>query len=277
MAWCPICKNEYREGIKVCADCGETLVETLSENPMVSVTFGDEKQMMSLKKFLEYSGVKEVDIRYDELENVYELKVRQKDRKAAAEIAKVFLVKEYEATLEQSGVTKREATPAPKSTSHHYQSSAAKAEDNRTSAWTLLLIGTLGVVLLILSFVGIIPLKLGNSYLFYGVMGAVFVLFIVMGFVSMRTAKIFAKSAESENSLRETMLKWCKENLQADDIDKELYMQDVSEEILYFRRYEKLKEILNRQFMNLDQGFLDQFIDETVYDMVFEKGNNETA
>jgi predicted amidophosphoribosyltransferase len=26
MAWCPKCKNEYREGITVCPDCGEALV-----------------------------------------------------------------------------------------------------------------------------------------------------------------------------------------------------------------------------------------------------------
>lgn len=275
MAWCPICKNEYREGIKVCADCGKPLVENLSENPMVSLIFGAQEQMMNLKKFLEYNGMKDVNINFDATENVYELKVRQKDRKEAAEIAKVFLVKEYESKVDKSEEEVKVATPKKQAASYqNYQSSAAKAEDNRTSAWTLFLVGTLGIVFLILSFVGIIPLKLGNSYLFYGVMGAVFILFIVMGFVSMRTAKIFAKSAESENSLRDTMEKWCRENLRAEDIDKDLYMQDASEEILYFKRYEKLKEKLNHQFMNLDQGFLDQFIDETVYDMVFEQGNN---
>ena len=31
MPWCPNCKTEYREGIKVCADCGAALVAELKE------------------------------------------------------------------------------------------------------------------------------------------------------------------------------------------------------------------------------------------------------
>ena len=31
MAWCPKCRNEYVEGITICADCGSELVETLPQ------------------------------------------------------------------------------------------------------------------------------------------------------------------------------------------------------------------------------------------------------
>lgn len=31
MPWCPKCKEEYREGFTVCADCGEELVDSLDE------------------------------------------------------------------------------------------------------------------------------------------------------------------------------------------------------------------------------------------------------
>ena len=31
MPWCPVCKNEYREGIKFCAECQVELVERLEE------------------------------------------------------------------------------------------------------------------------------------------------------------------------------------------------------------------------------------------------------
>ena len=41
MAWCPNCKNEYVEGIKVCADCGAKLVESLEG---ISEEFSQKKR-----------------------------------------------------------------------------------------------------------------------------------------------------------------------------------------------------------------------------------------
>ena len=32
MSWCPVCKYEYKDGIKLCADCGAELVDVLEEN-----------------------------------------------------------------------------------------------------------------------------------------------------------------------------------------------------------------------------------------------------
>ena len=151
-----------------------------------------------------------------------------------------------------------------------YRDSSERASDNRSSAWILLILGVLGLAVLILGVTEVIPLKLGNSYLFYGVMGAVFILFVVSGAVSMKNAKFFERKAESENSLRSTLLDWCRENLDGAEIDGRVGAQGVSEEVMYFRRTSYIKEKLNHQFMNLDQEFLDSFIDEYVYELVFE-------
>ena len=261
MPWCPKCKNEYREGITVCADCGCELVNEEQMEELVSVIFGEEEQMTSLKAFLEYQQIEGAVIRYDEQDQVFELLVRKNDRERALEIARIFL--EQEGSLSQNREEKEENSTV-------YEKSEQKAEDNRSSAWTLLVVGGAGLVFLILGMGGVLPFSVGNPYLFYGVMSAVFLLFIVMCVVSMKNARVFEKKAESENTLRETLEKWCRENLDAEEIDKEL--GDVSgdgEEILYFKRYEKLKEKLNHQFMNLDQAFLENLIDETIYDMVF--------
>lgn len=174
-----------------------------------------------------------------------------------------------------------------------YRNNSEKAEDNRSSAWVLLIFGIFGIIAIILGIAGIIPLRPGNPYMFYGIMGAVFILFIVMGIVSLKNAIFFESKAASDNSLQEIMKKWCIENLNAQDIDKAIEeSKDVNTENdteedknaetvisadldadgeLYFKRYEYIKNRLNEQFMNLDEGFLDNFIDEKVFDLVFGK------
>ena len=56
MPWCPKCRNEYVEGIKVCADCGVDLVEMLEEGKGSPLIFGDRGQMERLKDFLTYNN-----------------------------------------------------------------------------------------------------------------------------------------------------------------------------------------------------------------------------
>ncbi len=225
MAWCPKCRNEYRDGITICADCGCELVSELKEEvKRPDVLFGDNADLIG-------DETEPFDTTSDE---------------------------NQEQEQEQIYIT--------------YKSSSEKAKDNCSSAWTLLVIGVLGLLVMVLGFAGVLPLDIGNPYMFYGVMSALFLLFIVTGAISMKNARIFAKKAESENSLRETMTKWCRESLTAEAIDAEIDPdKELSEELLYFARIDILKKKLNHQFMNLDQAFVDYFIDDEIYEMVFGK------
>lgn len=298
MAWCPQCKNEYRDGIKTCVDCGCDLVEEEQYDDLVPVTFGDEEKLLSLKKYLEYNKLKGVTVKFDEEEGMHELYVRKNDKSSALSMARVFLQQEYlreQEELRELGVGQEaqnsnrvaglpfgvnppvdsSARKASAENSLVYSSSSERAEENRSSAFTLIGVGAVGLIVMILGMFGIIPLKLGNAYMFYGVMCAVFLLFIVTGVVSMKNAKIFAKKAETENSLKDSMQKWYQDNLKAEAIDNEIATEEgmnvdeVPVEILYFNRVQKIKDKLNHQFMNLDQAFLEHFIDEEVYDYIY--------
>lgn len=283
MAWCPKCKNEYRKGITVCAECGCELVEEDVTAKKVPIVGGDEQHMASLKKFLEYNGIRNVAIEFETKQQVYVLLTAEQDKEKASKIAKVYMEEQAREeirrrSLEEAGVelpveeekeieddTEQVSVPAGA-----YMNSAQKAEDNRSSAWTLLLIGGIGIVVMILGITGVLPFKVGNPYMFYGVMSAVFILFIVMGFVSMKNAKFFAKNAESEDNLKKTLLDWCRENLKAEQIDSKIqYAGEIGEEEMYLRRYEIIKYMVNHQFMNLDQGLLERLVDDEIYDMVF--------
>ncbi len=221
MPWCPKCKNEYREGILVCSECGIDLVESLDnekEQEKEDIVAASEENTEDIE-----------DVRNDE-----EPEIRY-----------------Y----------------------HAYRDSADQAEDNRSSAYMLLVIGGIGFILVLLIFLGIIPLfqnEVTTKYMICGVMGAMFVLFIVFGFVSMKSSKILSVKAKTEDSLFSEMTKWCGENLSAAKVDEGLFDDEtLSEEQKYFMRAEKMKALIGDKFMNLDEAFLEHFIDE-YYQKIFD-------
>lgn len=150
-----------------------------------------------------------------------------------------------------------------------YQSSASKAEDNRSSAYTLLGVGGIGIIVDILVFCNVIPVYQNagiNRYLVCGVMGALFILFLVFGFVSLRDSKRFLVKAKSESSLTAEIVRWCTENLDAAAIDEQILAdeetaEELSDEEKYYRRTEKMKALIVDKFMNLDEAFVEDFVD----------------
>lgn len=244
MPWCPKCKNEYKEGITVCMDCNCELVE---EEPV------DRSELEILQAEFE--------------------KMSDEEKEAFKESVK-------QAVMEAEHHSSHGKPVMP------YQDNASKAEDNKSSGYMLIAFGIIGMVVVVLGIAGVLPFHLSGAgkYMTYGVMSALFLLFIVMGLVSMKSYRFFAKEAESENSLRSTMEKWCKENLDAKEMDTVLFGESlkavdsddiydensVSDAEKYFKRSSYIKEKLTEKFMNLDEAFLDNFIDE-IYTVIFEE------
>lgn len=153
-----------------------------------------------------------------------------------------------------------------------YVNNEERAEENRTSAYTLLLVGGAGLVLIVLVFLDIINLHMAmtNKYMFTGVMGVLFILFIVMGIVSMKNSKILKRKATKENNLTMEIRKWCMENIKRKQVDEVLKIDDQPEELKYFARFDYMKKTIQNQFMNLDEGYLERLIEE-VYSEIFEE------
>lgn len=301
MPWCPKCRNEYRKGITVCAECKVELVDSLENSGKQAFVFGEKDKMERLQSFLSYSNI-ETEIRYDDTDHTYQLSVAEESMKQAVKAAQVFMQQEAEQVTDGnktvSGETSiaednvyTEETEAEEKTLvnepeeadrsagekqfyHAYQNSAAKAEDNRSSAYTLLVVGGIGFVVVLLIFLGILPIYQNagtTKYLVCGVMGAMFILFIVFGIVSMRSSKVLFSQAKTENSLIAEMTKWCQENLSAAKVDEGLFEgEELAEEQKYFKRTECMRKLISDKFLNLDEAFLDHFIDE-YYQTLFEE------
>ena len=145
-----------------------------------------------------------------------------------------------------------------------YKDNAQKAAEFKDSGYTLLGVGAIGLILIILMSTGVIPFQLFGSmaYLSYGVMGALFLIFIIVGFYSMRSAKNYRKEALSESNLKEEILNWCRKNLTAEEIDASIEDSEMTEEEKYFQRMQAMKQLVSEKFMNLDEGMLDHLLDE---------------
>ena len=78
-----------------------------------------------------------------------------------------------------------------------YVNNEEKAEENRTSAYTFLIVGGVGLIVIVLFFLGIIDIKMSltNRYMISGVMGVLFLLFIVMGIITMKNFRTFKRKA----------------------------------------------------------------------------------
>ncbi len=286
MPWCPKCRNEYVEGIKVCADCKTALVESLEEGGRIPLIFGEKGQMERLKGFLTYSGFVTADISEDEKEGVYELYIEEAERQKAGAAVRVFLQQEAEAAGKAEGVFQEDAQedtevgkaqeglgPGEKTGSSFYQDSAKQAADNRSSGYMLIVIGGLGLAAVGMIAAGIIRLPSGmiNKYMLCFVMGALFLLFFIMGIVAVKSSKSLEKKAETESILLSEIKQWCGENISAGKVDEDLFWgEETGKEIKYFKRTDKMKKMIARQFMNLDDGFLDSFVDD-YYQTVFEE------
>ena len=133
-------------------------------------------------------------------------------------------------------------------------------------------VGGAGLLADIAVFFDILPLpaNLFSKYLTCGVMGALFLLFVVMGAVALRDAKLFTKKAETDVGISTQIREWCKTELTAEVIDNELpTSEELSDEEKYFCRVDTMKKRLTDKFMHLDEDFLEHLIDE-LYDERFE-------
>ena len=277
MPWCPKCKNEYKEGYTVCADCGSQLVDSLEDGP-VAVYFGEETLLNEICDFMRAHGIRDTEVVFDEKENTYELFVPQKRKEEAVKQIRVFLTniaaprklaevseKAAQEELTEEVKEEREVYTGP------YQEADKKAEEYKYGADTLLIVGAFGVVLLILLNLGIIPISLPGftKALITGVMGAMFVIFLVLGVTSRNSYKKLKEQAGTEKDRKAELKAYLKDNIVLESFDADITEDEPAMESLYFRRNEKMKEMIKEAYPDLDAAFVEYIIEET-YPEIFE-------
>ncbi len=154
-----------------------------------------------------------------------------------------------------------------------YVDSESRAEDNYSSAWTLIIVGVIGCVLLTLVALKVIPFPVYGvgKYLVFGVLAFFSVMFVITGIISFKKGKSYSTEASAEKSQKQRIVDWCNENDIANKIDAAIGpdIVDMPQEELFFHRSEMLKKSVFSSFKDMGYEFLDHITDE-IYDSLFE-------
>lgn len=226
MAWCPVCKCEYKEGIEICADCKVKLVSSLKD-------IEEEKE-------------EEISL-FDE--------TNEEDNKAVGE--------------DENSAEKN------KKNSGLYRESTELSKENKASAYILLFIGILGIIALILVFFDVLPFYSGmvSKISSAVVLGTLFVVFIIMGIVSLKNAKKLDQKAVEEGDLTTEIRTYFMNSFTGNSLDEILSenpeWNTFSEEMKYFGRMDFIKDKITEKFLNLEEGYVD-FICDKIYEELFE-------
>ena len=276
MPWCPNCKNEYVDGIKECADCHVTLVEQLEED-FVPVIFGEEEEIYKLNTFLEANEFTKAIIRPSEEDNFFELVVPASLEKRVKQMISVYSMHKAKTEMTNLNHSDDEMESAEsdenplrpnQSMKSSYTTQKDKAENYKTSAYTLVSVGILGLVFLVMALIGMFPVRFG--ILTYLIMGGMFLLFLVSGIASYRSYKKSSQDAVMENHLSKEIMEWCKGNLNPSNIDQVFETEQIPDEVRYFKRIDRMKECIRETYLNLDEGFLDALVEE-IYPAIYDE------
>lgn len=287
MPFCPICKNEYREGIKECHECKVPLVDDLSKGP-VAVIYGEQDGLEEILQFCEKNGLKTGFIRYSEEEHALQLFFNKEELEDATKWIKVYMTgKEMERLAEKAGIPMEEMTPELArqlqqeemeemkelrqmekeriSGRNSYVDKREKAGEYKSSGIVLVAVGAIGLAGVILKYFNLIPGfdSLRNNYMFMGVMGILFLIFIITGVMSFVRVKDILTQASEDEDLSSRAKQFMETTLTKDAVDRAVPKSEAAlEEEIYFKRAEYMGNVLKDEFPDMEETLREKLIEE---------------
>lgn len=270
MPWCPKCKNEYKEGYSVCADCGCKLVDEIGAE-MVGY-FGTEEEIDNIIEYLDSEGFDFTYKRYNSKDGQYEL-ILQESMKAQVRDAMVKYIRSHKNAEESESDMSSQTTLIEDDEEivvKRYKKPLERAAEYKAGAQTLLFVGFVGIAFLVLMDVGVVKLNFTTDrrMLINIVMGGMFLLFVILGFASVKTYKKLLSQSKVDDELERNIVEWFNANITVEKLtageDKK-----TPEEMLFFNRFKTLKSSIKSQFPDIEASFLEYMTDK-LYNELFK-------
>lgn len=245
--WCPVCKNEYREGFYHCPDCDVDLVESLDD---IKEPVREEEDDMPSPEELAYMLAQQGELELEDGATVTAEEIMEAASRMAAE--------------EEDDIHLPET----------YESKRQKAEDNKSSGFALLLVGVVGMAADVLLFLDMLPIKFSGTskYLICGVMSVMFIIFIASGIMALSAQKKLLALADQEDELISRVKEFLDSSVSAKTVDARLGGEvseagsdeegDGAAPQIYFRRMEVIRRELTTAFPELESSLMEKLADE---------------
>ena len=280
MPWCPNCRNEYVEGITVCADCGTELVdelpkETAGEAPVTIGTVDSEEIGKKIVTYLQYGGVTTASLLPGEQPDHEEFQlVVAHFEKVDAEMMFASLgirealnsdnipsilpqIDDNLAEIEEEEASQMLSELRTESSSV-YVKQRDKYNDLKFSGISFIVFGLIGLVVLFLNLMGI--LSFFNTFSSV-IMAVVFVIFFIVGISSLVRANKMKEIVKGESEITDEVMDWIQTEISDEWIDSQVDPEK-SEEDNYFQAHSALCALLSEKFPLLDADYVDQLMDD---------------
>lgn len=267
MAWCPVCKNEYRAGITVCPDCNEALVEEMKEELTLVLLFQTDNEEMKNKvtAYLNHCGILLTETSEEttneetgETVLLYSVSVPEKDAKEAAKEMRTVLMVDAENAGDgpTAGLKRRRPAPEPSTV---YVDAKDRYEQYRSSGFMFLGFAVVLLVFDILNMAGVITIMSNPVSLV--MMSILVIACFVAGIKSLQKTKSLRAEVRVEETKTSQINSFLAEHFPKEVLDA-MSEEGMSAEILYLKQIELMKEKTLEEYPDLEETYLDALLED---------------
>ena len=149
-----------------------------------------------------------------------------------------------------------------------HRSAKDMQSETKSSAWTFLLVGSRGFLIITLALIGFI--KLPFSIFSLAIMEIMFFIFLIVAGLSFKKAISMLDDISKESTLEEKISDWAKENLTPESLTVDLD-ENTTNEMKYFMVTELMRERMMLAFPELDDAYAEELA-EHYYNELFPEG-----